>query len=181
MLLNLQPLATRLLFIAAFCWLGLAGCGYQLQKPLSVDKSMQPVYIDGDLNLRLLLERELRALNIRSTEKISAARSIMSITIVENDTRNLTVSDDGRNAESMRRLVSQFSWRYNTGVSDTIDNVPNDRNIVESTLLETDATQINNPENYHAERAEAELVDQELRTEIINQILTRIRYAKPLH
>ena len=28
-----------------------SGCGYQLQKPLSIENAEQPVYVDGDLLL----------------------------------------------------------------------------------------------------------------------------------
>ena len=88
----------------------LTACGYQLQKPIAMDDNTQPVYVDGDRLLSLALKQQLRSNGIALVSNASSANSIITVALVDNDSRSYSVSVDARDAEALRSMAASIEW-----------------------------------------------------------------------
>ena len=88
----------------------LTACGYQLQKPIAMDDNTQPVYVDGDRLLSLALKQQLRSNGIALVSNASSANSIITVALVDNDSRSYSVSIDARDAEALRSMAASIEW-----------------------------------------------------------------------
>lgn len=152
-------------FFIFFTLLLQTGCGYQLQKPLVLDATLQPVYIEGDSSFKILLVRRLQAQDLALTNSPTSANSRIKITAANQEQRSASVSSDGRDAEHLSLNSVYLSWLKGNEI------------IIPPTLITAEAIQIGNPEQLTAQQAESDLINTEIRNEIIDKALRLIRYA----
>lgn len=167
--LMIKLAAIKLILILAITILP-SGCGYQLQKPLSINTAEQPVYVDGDLLLALALKRQLALNNISTSKKLSNAGSVVSVAIVDDDSRSYSISLDGRNAEVLRTMKASIEWR-------SVDSKKtNSRELLPRSVVSTEQVQIQNPDNVTAQTREAESIGKEMRETLVQKMLNLMRY-----
>lgn len=163
----------------------LSSCGYQLQKPLSIEAQAQPVYVEGSLLLSIQLKRELIANNIHVSNDRHSAKSIISIHSINYDNRSFSVSKDGHDAEIQRNLSAEVKWVYKnnpagasalTAVHASDESSDERRTILPYTVVSAEIVQVQNPDNKAAQQQESELLLRELHAEIITKTISLIRY-----
>lgn len=98
---------TFILFILIF----LCSCGYQLQKKISINSNLQPIYIDGDRRLTLLLSRKLSIANIEVTHSLNQASSIIKIKRQEGLDQTLTLDNSGISNQYSLTAQCLLSWK----------------------------------------------------------------------
>ena len=108
----------------------LTACGYQLQKPIAMDDNTQPVYVDGDRLLSLALKQQLRSNGIALVSNASSANSIITVALVDNDSRSYSVSIDARDAEALRSMAASIEW-HRIAVAES-----SERTLIEKTVVE---------------------------------------------
>lgn len=150
-----------------------SGCGYQLQKPLSINNAEQPVYVDGDLLLALALKRQLALNNISTSKRLSDAGSVVSVGLIDDDSRSYSISLDGRNAEVLRTMKASIEWRsVNSKKTNTSDN----RELLARSIVSAEQVQIQNPDNVTAQTRETESISKEMRETLAAKMLNLMRY-----
>ena len=130
----------------------LTACGYQLQKPIAMDDNTQPVYVDGDRLLSLALKQQLRSNGIALVSNASSANSIITVALVDNDSRSYSVSVDARDAEALRSMAASIEW-HRIATSES-----SDRTLIQKTIVDAEVVQIQKPENVAAQNSEGELL-----------------------
>lgn len=170
--LMIKLAAIKLILILAITILP-SGCGYQLQKPLSINTAEQPVYVDGDLLLALALKRQLALNNISTSKKLSNAGSVVSVAIVDDDSRSYSISLDGRNAEVLRTMKASIEWQ---SVDSKKTNSSDSRELLPRSVVSTEQVQIQNPDNVTAQTREAESIGKEMRETLVEKMLNLMRY-----
>jgi outer membrane lipopolysaccharide assembly protein LptE/RlpB len=150
-----------------------SGCGYQLQKPLSIENAEQPVYVDGDLLLALALKRQLALNNISTSKNPSNAGSVVSVALIDDDSRSYSISLDGRNAEVLRTMKASIEWR---SVDSKKTNSSDSRELLPRSVVSTEQVQIQNPDNVTAQTREAESIGKEMRETLVEKMLNLMRY-----
>lgn len=153
----------------------LLSCGYQLQKPLQIDAAAQPIYIDGDLVLVLQLKRALSANGIKTSKTLSGAGSMATVYLTEDDVRSYSISGDGRNAETLRKISASIEWlAINNGNGDSAAN--EERTLLANSIVSTEMVQIQNPDNVAAQASESELQLEKMRAILAEKIINLMRY-----
>ena len=156
--------------IIATIMLLLTACGYQLQKPIAVDDNTQPVYVEGDRLLSIALKQQLRSNGITLASNASSANSIITVALIDNDSRSYSVSIDARDAEALRSMVASIEWhRIATSEND-------DRTLIPKTAVDAEVVQIQNPDNVAAQNSEGEILVRELRERLVEKMISLIRY-----
>ena len=156
--------------IIATIMLLLTACGYQLQKPIAVDDNTQPVYVEGDRLLSIALKQQLRSNGITLANNASSANSIITVALIDNDSRSYSVSIDARDAEALRSMVASIEWhRIATSEND-------DRILIPKTAVDAEVVQIQNPDNVAAQNSEGEILVRELRERLVEKMISLIRY-----
>ena len=156
--------------IIATIMLLLTACGYQLQKPIAVDDNTQPVYVEGDRLLSIALKQQLRSNGITLANNASSANSIITVALIDNDSRSYSVSIDARDAEALRSMVASIEWhRIATSEND-------DRTLIPKTAVDAEVVQIQNPDNVAAQNSEGEILVRELRERLVEKMISLIRY-----
>ena len=156
--------------IIATIMLLLTACGYQLQKPIAVDDNTQPVYVEGDRLLSIALKQQLRSNGITLASNASSANSIITVALIDNDSRSYSVSIDARDAEALRSMVASIEWhRIATSEND-------DRILIPKTAVDAEVVQIQNPDNVAAQNSEGEILVRELRERLVEKMISLIRY-----
>lgn len=145
--------------------LSITACGYQLQKPLAIDEQFQPVYVSGNSALSLALKRKLLQTGITLSDLKTGANSVMQFEQEKNTSHSFSVSQDGRNAELLKRHNALFSW------------VSKNTTLINPSTVRAETLQITIPDRPTAERSESELNIVELNNQLIEQVLTLIRYV----
>ena len=148
----------------------LTACGYQLQKPIAMDDNTQPVYVDGDRLLSLALKQQLRSNGIALVSNASSANSIITVALVDNDSRSYSVSVDARDAEALRSMAASIEWHRIA----TSEN--SDRTLIQKTIVDAEVVQTQKPENVAAQNSEGELLTRELRERLVEKMISLIRY-----
>ena len=148
----------------------LTACGYQLQKPIAMDDNTQPVYVDGDRLLSLALKQQLRSNGIALVSNASSANSIITVALVDNDSRSYSVSVDARDAEAVRSMAASIEW-HRIATSES-----SDRTLIQKTIVDAEVVQIQNPDNVAAQNSEGEILVRELRERLVEKMISLIRY-----
>ena len=148
----------------------LTACGYQLQKPIAMDDNTQPVYVDGDRLLSLALKQQLRSNGIALVSNASSANSIITVALVDNDSRSYSVSVDARDAEALRSMAASIEW-HRIATSES-----SDRTLIQKTIIDAEVVQIQNPDNVAAQNSEGEILVRELRERLVEKMISLIRY-----
>lgn len=148
----------------------LTACGYQLQKPIAMDDNTQPVYVDGDRLLSLALKQQLRSNGIALVSNASSANSIITVALVDNDSRSYSVSIDARDAEVLRSMEASIEW-HRIAVAES-----SERTLIEKTVVNAEVVQTQKPENVAAQNSEGELLTRELRGRLVEKMMSLIRY-----
>ena len=148
----------------------LTACGYQLQKPIATDDNTQPVYVDGDRLLSLALKQQLRSNGIALVSNASSANSIITVALVDNDSRSYSVSVDARDAEALRSMAASIEW-HRIATSES-----SDRTLIQKTIVDAEVVQIQNPDNVAAQNSEGEILVRELRERLVEKMISLIRY-----
>ena len=148
----------------------LTACGYQLQKPIAMDDNTQPVYVDGDRLLSLALKQQLRSNGIALVSNASSANSIITVALVDNDSRSYSVSIDARDAEVLRSMEASIEW-HRIAVAES-----SERTLIEKTVVNAEVVQTQKPENVAAQNSEGELLTHELRGRLVEKMMSLIRY-----
>ena len=156
--------------LAALALVWLAGCGYQLQRPLlastSVQANYQPVFVDAQAAWAVALQRELMANDVRVTTQRNAAASVIRLVATPQPSRSLSVSADGRDAEILRSVTASLNWHSGS------------RTLLPDTDLRAEHTQVANPARRAAQQRESELIDSELMRALMAKVLQQLRYAQ---
>ena len=147
----------------------LSACGYQLQKPLSIEADIQPVYVEGDRLISLALKQQLRANGITLSKTASSANSIMNVSLINSDSRSYSLSIDARDAEVLRSMTASLEWHRTTSNS-------SERQILEKATVSAEVVQVNNPDNFAAQDSESEILVNELRDRLTEKMISLIRY-----
>ena len=178
--LILQPIKRRLALIALFGLL--SACGYQLQKPLMLDPGSQPVYVNGNLMLAIALKRELIANDVPLSKRLADAGSIVTVDLIDDDTRSYSISLDGRNAETLRTMTASIAWgmRAANNNSEAVGKTENDANrlLLATRTLSVEQVQIQNSDNVAAQASEAEQITGELRDALAKKMVNLMRYSQ---
>jgi len=148
----------------------LTACGYQLQKPIAVDDNTQPVYVEGDRLLSLALKQQLRSNGIALVSNASSASSIITVALIDNDSRSYSVSVDARDAEALRSMAASIEW-HRIATSES-----SDRTLIQKTIVDAEVVQIQNPDNVAAQNSEGEILVRELRERLVEKMISLIRY-----
>ena len=148
----------------------LTACSYQLQKPIAMDDNTQPVYVDGDRLLSLALKQQLRSNGIALVSNASSANSIITVALVDNDSRSYSVSIDARDAEVLRSMEASIEW-HRIAVAES-----SERTLIEKTVVNAEVVQTQKPENVAAQNSEGELLTRELRGRLVEKMMSLIRY-----
>ena len=148
----------------------LTACGYQLQKPITIDDSIQPVYIDGDRLMSLALKQQLRSNGIALANNSSTANSIITVAVIDNESRSYSVSADARDAEVLRSMAASIEWHRITGGKNS------NRTLIQKTKVDAEVVQIKNPDNVAAQNSEGEILVRELRERLVEKMVSLIRY-----
>ena len=148
----------------------LTACGYQLQKPITIDDSIQPVYIDGDRLMSLALKQQLRSNGIALATNSSTANSIITIVVVDDENRSYSVSADARDAEVLRSMAASIEWHRIIGSKNS------NRTLIQKTIVDAEVVQIKNPDNVAAQNSEGEILVRELRERLVEKMVSLIRY-----
>lgn len=148
----------------------LSACGYQLQKPLSLAASTQPIYIEGDRRISLALKQQLRSNGIEIAEKSSAASSVITVSLIDNDRRSYSISVDARDAETLRSMTAAIEWRYRANKNNS------SRQLLKKSLVSAEVVQVKNPDNVAAQSSESEILMRELRERLVEKMISLIRY-----
>ena len=148
----------------------LTACGYQLQKPIALDDSTQPVYVDGDRLITIALKQQLRTNSIALASNPSSAKSIITVALVDNDSRSYSVSIDARDAEVLRSMEASIEW-HRIAVAES-----SERTLIEKTVVNAEVVQTQKPENVAAQNSEGELLTRELRGRLVEKMMSLIRY-----
>ena len=156
--------------IIAVITLLLTACGYQLQKPISVDDTTQPVYVGGDRLLSITLKQQLRSNGVALVSNASSANSIITVGLINNDSRSYSVSIDAREAEVLRSMAASIGWHRIA----TSGN--GDRTLIPETVVDAEVVQIKNPDNVAAQNSESEMLVRELRERLVEKMISLIRY-----
>ena len=156
--------------IIAVITLLLTACGYQLQKPIAVDDNTQPVYVEGDRLLSLALKQQLRSNGIALVSNASSANSIITVALVDNESRSYSVSVDARDAEALRSMAASIEW-HRIATSEG-----GDRTLIQKTIIDAEVVQIQNPDNVAAQNSEGEILVRELRERLVEKMISLIRY-----
>jgi len=164
---RLKIKATLIVFIALL----LSACGYQLQKPLVVEANIQPVYIEGDRLISLALKQKLRSHDIQIAKNLSAANSVISVAVIDIDSRSYSISVDARDAEVLRSMTASIAWRHRVA-----KNNSNEQRLLEKSLVSAEVVQVKNPDNVAAQSSEQEMLLRELRERLAEQMISLIRY-----
>ncbi|MBT8150032.1 MAG: hypothetical protein KJO62_01430 [Gammaproteobacteria bacterium] len=141
-----------------------SGCGFQLQKPLVLNESWQPIFIDASGELRRALQRELLENNLSITRNRKNAGSTLALSAKPIETRSLSISFDGRDAEILRSLDTEMEWRDANG------------RLLANTGLSAEQSQLASPAQRAAQQREADALDQLLRADIAKQALAILRH-----
>tara|TARA_B100002019_G_C21245301_1_gene587943 strand:- start:1110 stop:1595 length:486 start_codon:yes stop_codon:yes gene_type:complete len=151
---------TLILFISFF----LCSCGYQLQKNLSIDSNLQPIYIDGDRRLTLLLSRELSIANIEVTNTPTQAFSTIKIKRKKSLEQPLTLNESGQSNQYSLTTQCLLSWKDNKL----------DAYIILPTNLSARRIQLQNKDNILGQYSMKEKLVEQLDIELIEKALYRI-------
>ena len=154
----------------AFITLLLSACGYQLQRPIALDDNTQPVYVDGDRLISIALKQQLRSNSIAIASTASSAKSIITVALIDNDSRSYSVSADARDAESLRSMAASIEW-HRIAASENIE-----RTLIEKTVVNAEVVQTQNPDNVAAQDSEGEILIRELRARLVEKMISLIRY-----
>ncbi len=161
--------------LRTLCFFGLvallAGCGYQLQKPLAIAAEYQPVLVSGSPALATGLRRALRSEGIALTRNASDAASKMLVEDLDYDTHNLSVGSDGRNAERLQRISAQYSWTITRADAKT-------ETLAGPIALQREVIQLLQPGNPAAQAQETELLREELRAALVQDMLMIVRLGE---
>ena len=156
--------------IIAVITLLLTACGYQLQKPIILDDNTQPVYVDGDRLISIALKQQLRSNSIATVSNASSAKSIITVALIDNDSRSYSVSADARDAESLRSMAASIEW-HRIAASENIE-----RTLIQKTVVNAEVVQTQNPDNVAAQNSEGEILIRELRERLVEKMISLIRY-----
>ena len=162
-------LTTKLAIIAAITLL-LTACGYQLQKPIAMDDNTQPVYVEGDRLLSLTLKQQLRSNGIELVSNSSSASSIITVALVDNESRSYSLSVDARDAEVLRSMAASIEWHRIATSGNS------DRTLIQKIVVDAEVVQIKNPDNVAAQNSESEILVRELRERLVEKMINLIRY-----
>ena len=162
-------LTIKVTIIAAIMLL-LTACGYQLQKPIAMDDNTQPVYVEGDRLLSLALKQQLRSNGIALVSNASSASSIITVALVDNESRSYSVSVDARDAEALHSMAASIEW-HRIATSEG-----SDRTLIQKTVVDAEVVQIQNPDNVAAQKSEGEILVRELRERLVEKMISLIRY-----
>ena len=165
-------LSHQLLVILLFF---LVGCGYQLQKPLEISDDRQAIFIDGNRLLALKLKKQLRSRGIIVSDALSNSNSRITLTVIERDSRNLTLSADGRDGQTAHRLSVSIEWLF-LQKSDIPSQPITTSVILPPTNVHAELIQLQNPDNVAAQQSTKERLQQQLGDRIITEILHIIRF-----
>ncbi|MDB2410779.1 hypothetical protein N9W57_09200 [Pseudomonadales bacterium] len=147
----------------------LSACGYQLQKPLSIEADTQPIYVEGDRLIGLALKQQLRANGITLSKTASSASSIIHVSLIDSDSRSYSLSVDARDAEVLRSMTASLEWHRTTSSS-------SERQILEKTTVSAEVVQVKKPDNVAAQDSESEILVNELRDRLTEKMISLIRY-----
>lgn len=147
----------------------LASCGYQLQKPAPLAQHWQPVFLEAGAATQATLRRELAAAGIATTSKRKLAGSLLSLQHLETGSHSLSISFDGRDAETLRSLSTQLLWRDSAG-----------KTLADTALLAEEA-QLASPGQRAAQQRESESLDELLRGRIARQALDVLQQYQQQH
>lgn len=186
-----QQLGNLPLAILALLLFVLGGCGYQLQKPLTIANHLQPVYVEGELQLRTDLRRALKRHAIAVTNQANTAKSRILLSDVETQTRDYSLSRDGRNAELLYISTVTVEWQRSRLPGNHQPTTNNDAKttsynantqsrteLLPATPLIAESIQIQNPDQLNAQQQEQLQVSKELRSQLIEKILRLLRYSQ---
>ena len=148
----------------------LTACGYQLQKPIILDDNTQPVYVDGDRLISIVLKQQLRSNSIATVSNASSAKSIIKVALIDNDSRSYSVSANARDAESLRSMAASIEW-HRIAASENIE-----RTLIQKTIVNAEVVQTQNPDNVAAQNSEGEILIRELRERLVEKMINLIRY-----
>ena len=148
----------------------LTACGYQLQKPIILDDNTQPVYVDGDRLISIALKQQLRSNSIAIVSNASSAKSIITVALIDNDSRSYSVSANARDAESLRSMAASIEW-HRIAASENIE-----RTLIQKTVVNAEVVQTQNPDNVAAQNSEGEILIRELRERLVEKMISLIRY-----
>jgi len=135
-----------------------------------MDDNTQPVYVDGDRLLSLALKQQLRSNGIALVSNASSANSIITVALVDNDSRSYSVSVDARDAEALRSMAASIEW-HRIATSES-----SDRTLIQKTIVDAEVVQIQNPDNVAAQNSEGEILVRELRERLVEKMISLIRY-----
>lgn len=147
----------------------LSACGYQLQKPLSIEADTQPIYVEGDRLIGLALKQQLRTNGITLSKTASSANSIIHVSLIDSDSRSYSLSVDARDAEVLRSMTASLEWHRTTSSS-------SERQILEKTTISAEVVQVKKPDNVAAQDSESEMLVNELRDRLTEKMISLIRY-----
>ncbi|MGB5324210.1 MAG: hypothetical protein WBN40_02135 [Pseudomonadales bacterium] len=147
------------------CAIALAGCGYQLQKPLLLQQGWQPLFLDADINLQRVLRNELAKSNIAITRSRKQAGSVLTLRASDIAVRGISISFDGRDAELLRSIDAELAWRDASGQA------------LAQAQLHSEQTQLASPERRAAQQREAARLDELLREKLVQQAIALLQHT----
>lgn len=163
MTLNLKHVSKAIAVFSVI--LTLAACGYQIQKPLSEKLTAEylPVKITGDPILRNILVKKLKQQSIAVVNLGQEAKSTINIRTTNQQNRQYLIASDGRTAESLLVLKTQFTW------------LDQQNQLIGEKDFSVTETQLNTPGQILAQDTAIAQRREELRDQTIDQIIKFMR------
>lgn len=143
----------------------IASCGYQIQRNIFISKDLQPIYIDGDRRLSLLLSKRLSINNIEITNSANSASSIIKINGKKQTYQAVTIDKGGLTNQYALTAECFFSWKSK------------DKNeyIIMPTKLTSRIIQLKDNNNILAQYSTREKLDQQLNIKLTEKATLLIK------
>lgn len=139
----------------------ITSCGYHLKKNILISKDMQPIYLDGDRKLSLLLSRKLSINNIEVTNFPNQASTIIKINRKKEMTRTLTLDESGLTNQYSLTAECFLTWKFKN----------HDEYIIMPTKLSARVIQLKDNSNILGQYSMREKLNQQLNIKIIEKAM----------
>ena len=134
-------------------------------KKLSISSDLQPIYIDGDKRLTLLLSRKLTIANIEVIDSPHQASSIIKIKRKKDLDQTLTLDESGLSSQYSLTAQCLLSWKDNKL----------DEYIISPTYLSARRIQLKDNDNILGQYSMREKLVEQLDNELIDKALYIIK------
>lgn len=150
----------------------LQGCGWHLRGAQPLPAELQTLHLQTaseSSKFSRELKRAFRTMDVNLTDSISDAPHALSVSNIHNDRRVLSTTSTAKVAEYL--LTSAITY----SVSDA-----NGEKLVEPTTISTEESYLYNSDNAISSYEEESLLREEMRKELIQQLIRRYRALNPV-